>query len=582
MRELRRLFSYLRHHRKKYLLGFLFVTVSNICSAIAPAFVGSAIDLLAGGSFSGGDIAIRIVALLILTAGSGYFMFLTRQQIIVASREIEYELRNDLLTTIQNLPLRYFQRTSTGDLMAHATNDISATREFLGPAIMYTANTATTFFFALGMMAYISPLITMFALLPLPLISYMTYRIGKKVHVHFREVQDHFAKLTAAAQENMSGVRVIRAYVREAYESSVFQVISKQYLQRNLQLARMQSLIMPAMIFLAGLSQILVLGVGGRQVISGEVSLGQLTQFFIYLNILIWPVIAVGWVTNLVQRASASMGRLGKIFDEHQDITDSAQTDTHIQKLQGAIEFRNVRFRYSDLLPEVLSNVSFTVPAGATVGVVGKTGSGKSSLVNLLPRLFDVSEGSVLIDGHDVRSIPLATLRQSISVVPQESFLFSASISENILFGAPAASMDDVIEAASLAQLHNDVKDFPEGYNTMVGERGITLSGGQKQRTAIARAVIRRPSILIFDDSLSAIDTQTEERILHGLQSVMSGRTSIIIAHRISTVKNADMIIVLDDGVVAESGTHESLMTLNGLYADMYKRQLLEEEIEKF
>ncbi len=582
MRELRRLFSYLRRHRRKYLLGFLFVTISNICSAAAPYLVGSAIDLLASGLFTGGDIAIRIVGLLFLTAGSGYFMFLTRQQIIVASRQIEYELRNDLLITIQNLPLRYFQRTSTGDLMAHATNDISASREFLGPAIMYTANTATTFLFALGMMAYMSPTITIAALLPLPLISYMTYKIGTKVHVIFRDVQDHFSRLTAAAQENMSGVRVIRAYVRETYESSMFKVISKEYLQRNLQLARVQSLIMPAMIFLAGLSQILVLGVGGQKVISGEVSLGQLTQFFIYLNLLIWPVIAVGWVTNLVQRASASMGRLGRIFDEHRDITDSEQTDANIAELQGAIEFRNVRFRYSDLLPEVLHNINITIPAGTTVGVVGKTGSGKSSLVNLLPRLFDATEGSVRIDGHDVRTIPIAALRQNIAVVPQESFLFSASISENILFGAPGASMDDVIEAASIAQLHNDVKDFPEGYNTLVGERGITLSGGQKQRTAIARAVIRRPSILIFDDSLSAIDTQTEERILRGLQSVMSGRTSIIIAHRISTVKSADMIVVLDDGAVAEMGTHESLMTHNGLYADMYKRQLLEEEIEKF
>lgn len=582
MRELQRLFPYLRRHRTQYVLGVLFVTISNICSAAAPYLVGSVIDLLVGGSFTAIDIALRIGGLLLLTAGSGYFMFLTRQQIIVASRDIEYELRNDLLVTIQNLPLRYFQRTSTGDLMAHATNDIAASREFLGPAIMYTANTATTFLFALIMMLFISPVITIAALLPLPLISYITYRIGKKVHTVFREVQDHFAQLTAAAQENMSGVRVVRAYVREAYEASAFQVISKQYLQRNLQLTRVQSLIMPSMMFLAGLSQILVLGVGGQKVISGAVSLGQLTQFFIYLNLLIWPVIAVGWVTNLVQRAAASMGRLGKIFDEHRDIADSDATQYNVEKLSGALEFRNVHFRYSDAMPEVLSNINISIPAGATVGIVGKTGSGKSTFINLLPRLFDTTSGSVLIDGHDVRSIPLATLRSSIAVVPQESFLFSASLADNILFGAPYASMDDVIEAASIAQLHNDVKDFPEGYSTMVGERGITLSGGQKQRTAIARAVIRRPSILIFDDSLSAIDTQTEERILRGLQSIMQGRTSIIIAHRISTVKKADIIIVLDEGAIAETGTHETLMAHNGLYADMYKRQLLEEEIEKF
>lgn len=582
MRELRRLLPYLRRHWRQFLLGFLFVTLSNALSTQAPRYVGDTIDLFAHGSYSIDTVLANIGLFLLLTAGSGVMMFFTRQQIIVASRQIEYELRNDLLLTIEQLPLRYFQQTSTGNLMAHATNDVAATREFVGPAIMYTANTFTRFAMVLWVMSFISPAITLAALIPLPFISYITYHIGKKVHVAFRDVQEHFSTLTSTAQENLSGVRVIRAYVRERYETSVFRTISKTYLHKNIQLAKMQGIIMPAMLFLAGLSQVLVLGVGGHKVINGEVTFGELTQFFIYLNQLIWPVIAVGWVTNLVQRAAASVQRIGKIFDEKRDIADSSATDTSITTLQGNIEFRNVSFQYGPSLPKVLRNISLSVPAGSTLGIVGRTGSGKSSFVNLLPRLFDCTEGSILIDGHDIRTIPLAVLRQHIAIVPQESFLFSASIAGNILFGAPKASMDDIVEAASIAQLHGDIDTFTDGYNTIVGERGITLSGGQKQRVAIARAIIRKPSILIFDDSLSAVDTQTEENILTGLDGVMHNRTSILIAHRISTVKRADIIAVIEDGEIVELGTHDTLLTNDGFYADMYKRQLLEEEIEKF
>lgn len=582
MRELRRILPYLQRHWRQFLLGFFFITISNVFSTQAPRFVGETIDLFAQGSYSLDTVLVNIGIFLLLTAGSGIMMFFTRQQIIVASRQIEYELRNDLLLTIEHLPLRYFQQTSTGNLMAHATNDVAAAREFVGPAIMYTANTLTRFLMVLWVMSFISPVITIAALLPLPIISYLTYRIGQKVHFAFRDVQEHFSTLTATAQENLSGVRVIRAYVREQYETSVFRAISKTYLHKNIQLVKLQGLIMPAMLFLAGLSQVLVLGVGGNKVINGEVTFGELTQFFMYLNQLIWPVIAIGWVTNLVQRAAASVQRIGKIFDERRDIADSDATDTSITELQGHIEFRNVSFRYGPALPNVLRTLSIDIPAGSTLGIVGKTGSGKSSFVNLLPRLFDCTEGSVLIDGHDIRTIPLAVLRRHIAIVPQESFLFSASIAQNVLFGAPNASMDDIVEAATIAQLHGDVNNFAEGYRTIVGERGITLSGGQKQRTAIARAIIRKPSILVFDDSLSAVDTQTEENILTGMQSVMQSRTSILIAHRISTVKKADIIAVLDDGEIVEMGTHDELLALDGFYADMYKRQLLEEEIEQF
>lgn len=587
MKELFRLKPYFVRHKWMFILGFVFVTLSNICSTSLPRVVGKTIDSIAHSvgknTFTSADIALHIGLMFALTAGSGFFMFLTRRTMIVASRKIEYELRADVLNALERLPLQYFQRTPTGELMAYSTNDISAIREFFGPAVMYSANTVTTFVFALTMMLSLSPLITLMALLPMPFVSYGVYRIGSKVHLLFKDAQDHYAKMTAKAQENLSGVRVIRAYGREEDEIKAFHGMGEGYLQKMMRLVNIEAVMMPLMISLIGLSQVLVLGTGGYLVMRGQATIGDVTQFFIYLNLLIWPVIAIGWVTNLIQRAAASTGRLGRVFDEVPDIADTAETNHAMTTINGSIEFRNIRMKYAPNLPFALGNteggVSFSIKEGETIGIVGETGSGKTTLVNLIPRLFDIADGELLIDGVPIRQIPLHTLRSAIAIVPQESFLFSMTIADNIRFGKPLASMDEVVEASIVAQLHENIKGFPEGYSTLVGERGVTLSGGQKQRTAIARAIIRQPSIVIFDDSLSAVDTETEEKILRGLREVMYNRTSIIIAHRISTVKNADRIIVLDDGMIAESGSHEELLALGGIYAAMYSRQLLEEEI---
>ncbi len=587
MKELFRLKPYFVRHKWMFILGFLFVTISNICSTSLPRVVGKTIDSIAQSvgknTFSSTDIAWHIGLMFALTAGSGFFMFLTRKTMIVASRKIEYELRSDVLSALERQPLRYFQRTPTGELMAYSTNDITAIREFFGPAVMYSANTVTTFFFALSMMIALSPFITIMALLPMPFVSYGVYRIGAKVHLLFKDAQDHYGKMTAKAQENLSGVRVIRAYGREEDEIKAFHSMGEGYLRKMMRLVNIEAIMMPLMISLVGLSQVLVLGTGGYLVMRGEATIGDVTQFFIYLNLLIWPVIAIGWVTNLIQRAAASTGRLGRVFDEVPDIADSDATNHAITTIHGNVEFRNVRMKYAPNLPFAIGDenggISFTIKAGETIGIVGETGSGKSTLVNLVPRLFNHTDGEVLIDGQPINTIPIHTLRSAIAIVPQEAFLFSMNIADNIRFGKPNASMDEVVEASIIAQMHENVKGFPEGYATVVGERGVTLSGGQKQRTAIARAVLCQPQIIIFDDSLSAVDTETEEKILRGLREVMQNRTSIIIAHRISTVKNADTIIVLDHGMIAERGTHEQLIEQGGIYAAMYSRQLLEEEI---
>lgn len=581
---------YLQRHREKFLLGFFFVTISNICSTIMPRVVGYTIDSIAETAgtarFSHWDVAVHIGYMIALTAGSGFFMYLTRRTIIVGSRLIEFELRSDVLGALERLPLRYFQKTPTGELMAYSTNDISAAREFLGPGIMYTANTITTFIFALSMMIILNPMITLFALLPMPLVSLAVYRLGKKVHFMFRDAQDFYAKMTAQAQENISGVRVVRAYSRAENEIQRFRTASEGYRGRMMRLVRFEAVTMPLMVLLIGISQLCVLGAGGYYVIHGKATIGDVTQFFIYLNQLIWPVVAVGWVSNLVQRGAASLGRLGRIFDEVSDIRDTEHTDHSIQAIRGDISFSDVQLRYEPDARHALGSetggVSFSIKAGEIIGIVGETGSGKSSLVNLIPRLFNPTGGIIHIDGHDIRTIPLHVLRSAVGIVPQESFLFSLTIADNIRFGNHTASMDEVIEASITAQLHENVKTFPDAYNTMVGERGVTLSGGQKQRTAIARAIIRQPSIVIFDDALSAVDTETEEKILQGLRTVMKDRTSLIIAHRLSTVKNADRIMVLERGLIIEIGTHEELLANNGMYADMYSRQLLEDEIALF
>jgi ATP-binding cassette subfamily B protein len=579
MKALRRLFPYILRYKSRLVWGLVAITLSNVFSVAVPYFVGHTIDRL-GKGITPEELLVQASIILGLSIGSGVFLFLTRQMIIVLSRLVEYDLRNDFLGHVQSLSMGYFNRTSTGDIMALATNDISAVREFVGPALMYTANTVTTFAFALTMMLTLSPKITLLALLPLPFASYTVYRLGKMIHVYFGQVQGQYADLTTQAQENISGVRVVRAYVREAYAMSVFAQMSQLYKLKNMKLVKAQALMMPAMMALIGMSQIIVLGVGGADVIAGRATIGEIAQFFAYISQLIWPVIAIGWVTNIVQRGAASMTRLNAIFDRRPDITEGTFTDRAITSIAGRIEFRNVTFRYRPELPDVLHDISFTIDPGSTLAIIGTTGSGKSTIVNLIARLYDVTDGEILVDGRPIRSIPLKILRSSIGAVSQETFLFSDTVAGNIRFGRRDAAMEQVEEAARIAQLYENIEGFPKRFETIVGERGITLSGGQKQRTSIARAVLREPSIMILDDALSAVDTETEEKILSRLRGVMRSRTSILIAHRISTVKDADQIIVMDAGRITERGTHEQLLAMKGEYSRIYERQLLEEELE--
>ncbi len=580
MKDLKRLLPYIQRYRTRILIGFLFVTIANICATLVPRVVGNTIDLIKEVGFEQEDVLAQIVLIIALTAGSGIFMYLTRKTIIIASRMIEYDLRSDFLYAVQSRPMNFFHENPTGTLMAYATNDITAARDFLGPAIMYTANSVTTFIFALFFMLDINPFLTLLALSPLPVITFLVYKLGKEIHKSFKAVQEQFAEISARSQESFSGVRVVRAYIRENYENSIFKDLSKDYYRKNLRLAKVQASMMPALMVLVGAAQMIVLGYGGWQVMQGTATLGELTQFFIYINLLIWPVAAIGWITNVIQRASASMARLGKIFDEMN--ISPGETDEGMEdiEIKGNVKYENVSLSYGEESKPVLKNIDFSLKAGESAGFVGAVGSGKSSIVNLLPRLFDPAQGRILIDGRDINDIPGRDLRRKIAVVPQDQFLFSTTIKENIAFGKADADLDEIRKAAETACLDEEIEKFPDGYETVLGERGISLSGGQKQRLALARAVAKEPAILILDDALSAVDAQTEEKILANLSEFMKNRTTIIISHRINTVQNCDKIYVLDKGRIAERGTHEELILKEGLYYEMYARQKLEDEIE--
>ena len=585
MKSLLRLRPYLAKYKSTLMWGVCTVIISNLFVVATPLFIGNAVDTIKHGVESGALQYSKLVRDAGLIVGfalvAGFMTFLTRQTIIVVSRKIEYDLRNDFLAHIQKLSLSYFQNTPTGDLMAHATNDISAVRNALGPGIMYPSDTFMTFSMALTLMFVKDWSLTLVALVPLPLISYAVYKLGQIIHAKFNERQEQYSLLTTRAQENLSGIRVVKAYVREEYEIGLFEKLSWVYLKKNLVLAKAQSIMWPMMYMLVGISLVITVYFGGLQVIAGTISIGTLTAFFTYLSMLIWPMIAFGWVTNIIQQGAASMERLVKIFDTVPDIRDSEETDILIKHIEGEIEFKNVSFTHKGTAKPTLKNINLKISKGTTLAVVGYTGSGKSTFINLLPRLYDVTEGELLIDGVNIKKIPIEVLRSHVGCVPQETFLFSESILENISYGVDEISHEQIREAAEISQIAKDVNDFPQQFDTALGERGITLSGGQKQRTSIARAVLREPKILILDDALSSVDTYTEEAILKRLRRVMENRTSIIISHRISTVKDADMIVVMDKGQIVERGKHDELVDLGGIYANLHYKQLLERELEQ-
>lgn len=585
MKSLLRLLPYLTKYKTTLLLGLLTVLFSNLFTVASPWIIGEAIDELKRGletrTLSHGDLVLYAGLIVGFALIAGVMLFLTRQTIIVVSRKIEYDLRNDFLAHIQKLPYSFFQNTPTGDLMALATNDISAVRNVLGPGIMYPADTLMTLSMSLVLMFVKDWQLTLLALIPMPFVSIAVYKLGQYIHARFNERQEQYAVLTTKAQENLSGARVVKAYVREEYEIEQFRKASWEYFKKNLVLAKAQSIMWPLMFVLVGLSLLITIYVGGLKVIDGEMTIGTLTAFFTYLSLLIWPMIAFGWVTNMWQQGAASMLRLAKIFDTVPDIRDTDETDDTVKDFDGDIEFSNVSFTHKNAQHPTLKNISLRIPKGSILAIVGYTGSGKSTFVNLIPRLYDVTEGTLSIDGIDIRKIPLSVLRSNIGYVPQETFLFSESIAENIRYGDDDANRELIYEAAEISQIAKDVSDFPQRFDTILGERGITLSGGQKQRTSIARAVLRKPKILILDDALSSVDTDTESEILDRLRDVMRERTSIIISHRISTVQHADTIIVLDKGEIVEQGTHEELIALGGIYAGLHEKQQLEKELEE-
>ena len=579
MINLFKLKKYFARYKKKLFLGIIFIILSNAGSVYIPLVVKNAINAIDTTTTSQQLISY---ALIIIAAAlfAGIFRFLIRETIIVVSREIEYDLRFDFWDHIQKLPLRYFQNNSTGNIMAHATNDITAVRSFIGPSVMYSVDTSIRLIMVLAIMISLNPLLTLYSLIPLPFLSILVYKIGKQIHEKFTLIQEKFSVLTTKAQENFSGIRVIKSYVREENEIKEFKEHSLDYLNKNMDMVKYQAWLQPVL-SLISMSTILIIWIGGIKVIHGTMNLGDIAAFIIYLGILTWPVIAFGWVVNMVQQAEASMKRLNKIFDQKYEIEDSHITNHSIKKINGEIEFRNVSFRYNDSHPEVVKNINLTIPQGSTLAIMGYTGSGKSSFINLIPRLYDCTEGNVMIDGNDVKTIPLNVLRTQIGMVQQEPFLFSDSIKNNIGYGLREIDNNIVEEVARIANFDIDVESFPQKYETIIGERGITFSGGQKQRCSLARALAIDPKILILDDSFSAVDTHTEEAILNNLKIFMRGRTSIIISHRISTVKDADNIIVLSDGRIAEEGKHEGLIALGGIYADLHYKQLLEEELEE-
>ena len=627
-KDLRGLVPYLRRYTSGIIFGLFTVVLMSFIGNALPLATGVMTDTLAGNAVpfehstpvgapvvlginasklsrfipyyaasSRRTLGIYCLIVVLCVAIKGVLSFSARWTLIGVSRDIEFDIRNDLLKRLLILEPEFYVRNRTGELMSRATNDLNAVRMVLGPGIMYSATTISTMILAIFVMVALSPSLTLWVLLPAPVVAVAVWFFGKTIHELYEKIQAALATLTARVQENLAGVRIVRAYAQEEAEIRGFDEPNREYVSRNIELIRTWSMFMPSLQALIGTTFLIVLWQGGLQLFRGQISLGALIAFNGYLALLVWPMIALGWVTNIFQRGAASMGRLNYILTAKPNIDDRHAKVPEGAKPLGEIEFRNLTFTYPTNLSgtssngasksngsgshPVLRNINLKVPAGSTLAIVGPTGCGKTTLAALIARLWDAPDDCVLIDGRPIREWPLTTLRRSIGFVPQDTYLFGETVGGNIAFGLPEYDEQRVREAAEIASLHGDVQDFGKCYETMVGERGITLSGGQKQRAAIARAVVRDPRILILDDSLSAVDTQTEERILGGLRGIMEGRTTILISHRTSTVRDADQIIVLIDGAIAERGTHDELLARGGYYADLYHKQLLEEELER-
>ena len=604
-KSLRPLVPYLKRHRSGLFWGGLCVLLNNGVWILFPQVLRRAVNDLHSGVTRQKLLTYSLLVIAIALI-KGIFQFLTRWVVIGISRDIEFDLRNDLFKHLERLSYSYYQRNRTGDIMARATNDLNAVRMLLGPAIMYSANTIVFTAGALGFMLAISPKLTLYAFLPLPIASIVIQYFGRRIHERFERIQAMFSDISARAPENFSGARVIRAYVQEQSEIAAFEGANQEYIRRSLGLVRLMGMLWPTLELMLGGAVVIVLWLGGRQVLQGKMNVGDFVAFNTYMVQLTWPVIALGWVINIFQRGTASMARIDEILSEQPEIADAnvgADITTNsgetgappvppgedarrsTSEILGEVEFRNLNFAYNGV--SVLKDINLRIPAGSSLAIVGPTGSGKTTLVNLIPRIYDAEPGAVLIDGRPVRQFPLDALRRHIGFVPQETFLFSDTIRENIAYGVShevsqedgEPSLDDIKAAAAAANIAHDIENFPEGYNTTVGERGITLSGGQKQRTAIARALLRSPRILILDDALSSVDTHTEDKILNHLREIMQGRTTIFISHRVSTVRNADAIAVLHQGRIVEQGTHDELIARSGYYTNLYNKQLLEEEL---
>lgn len=593
MKELAYLNKFLFIYRKKLFPGALFVILSNFFAVLPAQIIRLSFDLVNDNialyhlfeGFNQQEIIYEIFGYSLLFFGSlvllmalirGLFLFFMRQTIILTSRHIEYDLKNEIYAHYQKLSLAFYRRNNTGDLMNRATEDVSRVRMYIGPAIMYTINTAVLFLLTIIAMVSVNIELTIYCLLPLPLLVFGIYKVNRLINVKSEKIQERLSSLSSFVQETFSGIRVLKSYSREKNTIHSFNQHSEYYKQESLDLVKVQALFFPLMLLMVGLSTIITLYIGGNQVIAGKITAGNIAEFIVYVNQLTFPITSLGWVTSLIQRGAASQKRINQFLKTTPSIINY---DTSEPIINGNIKFENVNFIYPDTGIQALKNVSFSIKEGDFIAIIGKTGSGKSTLANLIMRMYDVSSGNIFIDDNSISNINLSHYRSNIGFVPQEVFLFSDTIANNIAFGVNEVNMTDVIKAAKHANIHDEIISFEKGYETYIGERGITLSGGQKQRISIARGLIRAPKILLFDDCLSAVDTQTEEKILANLGLAMKNKTSIIISHRISTIKNADHILVLDGGEIVEQGTHKVLLSLNGNYAKQFQQQLLEEQL---